>query len=81
MKLESTRTVTDYYVTDGLVPYKVTRESWNPAPSWRNGSGDRWKVFASQGSHRYARECDETKATHKRVVGAVQWLLANKGRE
>jgi len=75
MKITSTITQTTHYVQDGLVPYKVVQTSWSPEPVWRAGKGDKWVVYGSQGIHRYERQCDENKATHKRVVAAVQQML------
>jgi hypothetical protein len=76
MKLSSKNITTTYYVEDGMVPYKVVRTEWSPTPAWRADRGDDWKVFGSQGIHRYEKLCDASKATHKRVVAAVQAMIA-----
>lgn len=85
MKIESSHTTTEYYVTDGGVRYKVTHRTWSPNPQWRidynkPADGD-WNVLAAQGVHAYTRQCDPDKPTFKRVVAAVKELLKQKESE
>src|SRR5262249_32983350 len=83
MKLWRTDTVRSYYVNDGTVPYKVvhrfiddTRPE-NERGWYYNYHRETWAVFGSYGPHTYARELDPEKNAYKRVLAAVQELLAD----
>lgn len=72
MKIQRTVTERTFYVLDGMLEYRVTHRFNDPPYDVRRPEGT-WTVESYKRTHWFL--CDPDKATHKRVVKAVQEVL------